>query len=166
MNDPTYYIRRARAKYDRVYGTQILTNWNGYELLGIRQPPAGTDLEFSLDYLGLRGFGHGGSFTYNRRRIFDMPGQTGGLFDYWGIRDHGLDNLGVDRTDLVPEKDYRFRLFWQHRQMLPEDFQLSAEVGCISDRNFLQSYLRTRMGYAERQEHRLGIETHPGKPLV
>ena len=69
-----------------------------------------------------------------------MPGQVGGLFDYWGIPDHGKDNLGVDRSSLVPEKDYRFRMFWQHRQMLPEDWQLSAELGYISDRNFLQSY--------------------------
>ncbi len=140
LNDSTYYIRRARAKYDRVYGMQILTTWSGYELLGVRKPPAGTDLEVSFDYLGLRGFGHGATFTYNRKGIFDIPGQTGGLFDYWGIPDHGTDNLGVDRPALVPEKDYRFRMFWQHREMLPEDFQLSAELGWISDRNFLQSY--------------------------
>jgi hypothetical protein len=140
LEESAYYIRRARAKYDQVYGMQILTTWSGYELLGWRDPPAGTDLELSFDYLGLRGFGHGGNFTYNRQSIFDIPGQTGGLLDYWGIQDHGTDNLGVDRSSLAPEKNYRFRLLWQHRQMLPEDFQLSAEVGYISDRNFLQSF--------------------------
>jgi hypothetical protein len=140
LEEPTYYIRRARAKYDRVYGTQILTTWNGYELLGVKKPLPGTDLEFSFDYLGYRGFGHGGSFTYNIPGIFEMPGQVGGLFDYWGIPDHGTDNLGVDRSSLAPEKDYRFRMFWQHRQMLPMDWQVSAELGYISDRNFLQSY--------------------------
>ncbi|MGD0382484.1 MAG: organic solvent tolerance protein OstA [Thermoguttaceae bacterium] len=140
LEEPTYYIRRARAKYDRVYGTQILTTWNGYELLGVKKPPPGTDLEFSFDYLGLRGFGAGGSFTYNLPGIFEMPGQVGGLFDYWGIPDHGTDNLGVDRSALVPEKEYRFRMFWQNRQMLPNDWQLSTELGYISDRNFLQSY--------------------------
>jgi hypothetical protein len=31
-------------------------------------------------------------------------------------------------------------MFWQHRQVLPDDWQLSAELGYISDRNFLQSY--------------------------
>ena len=46
----------------------------------------------------------------------------------------------MDRSSLVPEKFYRFRMFWQHRQMLPDDWQLSAELGYISDRNFLQSY--------------------------
>ncbi|HEY4759704.1 MAG TPA: hypothetical protein VIH42_03910, partial [Thermoguttaceae bacterium] len=156
LNDPTYYIRRVRAKYDRVYGTQILSNWNGYELLGIRQPPAGTDLEVSLDYLGLRGFGHGGTFSYNRNRIFNFPGPVGGLLDYWGIQDRGLDNLGVNRSALKPEKDYRFRLFWQHRQMLPEDFQLSAEVGWISDRNFLESYYERE--WDELKDQSTGVE--------
>ena len=45
LNDPTYYIRRVRLKKDNVFGTQVLTNWNGYELLGIRNKPAGTDLD-------------------------------------------------------------------------------------------------------------------------
>ncbi len=156
LDDPTYYIRRVRGKHDNVFGTQVLTNWSGYQLLGIRQPPAGTDLEFSFDYLGLRGFGHGGSFTYNREGMFGMPGQVGGLFDYWGIPDHGLDNLGVDRSALVPEKDYRFRLFWQHRQMLPEDFQLSAEAGWISDRNFLESFYESE--WDELKDQSTGVE--------
>ncbi|MGA2061931.1 MAG: hypothetical protein ABSG67_15705, partial [Thermoguttaceae bacterium] len=140
LEDSTYYIRSARAKYDRVYGPQILTKWSGYELLGLKKPPVGTDLDVSFDYMGLRGFGAGGSFTYDLPGIFEMPGHVGGLFDYWGIPDHGKDNLGVDRSSLEPEKFYRFRMFWQHRQMLPDDWQLSAELGYISDRNFLQSY--------------------------
>jgi hypothetical protein len=41
---------------------------------------------------------------------------------------------------LKPEKYYRFRMFGQHRQVMPDGYQLSAELGWISDRNFLQSY--------------------------
>ena len=115
LEEPTYYIRRARVKNDQVYGMQILTTWSGYELLGVQRPPPGTDLDLSFDYLGLRGFVRW-SFTYNLPGIFQMPGQVGGLFDYWGIPDHGKDNLGVDRSSLTPEKFYRFRMFWQHRQ--------------------------------------------------
>ena len=44
--------------------------------------------------------------------------------------------------NLVPEKKYRNRLFWNHRQMLPWDLRLSAEVGWISDRNFLEEYFK------------------------
>ncbi len=42
-----------------------------------------------------------------------------------------------------PEKSYRYRLFWQHREMLPYDLQLSAELGWISDRNFLEEYYKS-----------------------
>ncbi|MBN2580245.1 MAG: hypothetical protein JXB10_14745 [Pirellulales bacterium] len=140
IDEPTYYLRRISARYDQIYGMQILTHWNGYELLGLRDPPRGTDLDVSLEYLGERGFGHGGSFPYARQDIFGIPGQAGGLLDYWGIRDYGRDNLGIGRSNLVPEKKYRFRLFWHHRQLLGENWQLTAEAGWISDRNFLQSY--------------------------
>ena len=140
LTEPTFYIRRARAKYDNVYGAQILTNWNGYELLGIKNRPEGTDLDVSFDYLGLRGWGGGTTFTYARNDFFGIPGQTGGMFDIWGIHDNGVDNLGVDRSALVPEKTNRFRLFGQHREMLGDGYQVSAEAGWISDRNFLQSF--------------------------
>ncbi len=45
--------------------------------------------------------------------------------------------------NLVPEKSYRYRLFWQHREMLPYDLQLTAEAGWISDRNFLEEYYKS-----------------------
>lgn len=142
LNDPTYYIRRVQLRQDNIYGVQVLTHWNGYELLGVRNKPAGTDLDFSLDYLGQRGFGHGGSFTYDREGMFGIPGHVAGLADYWGIQDQGTDNLGQGRTGLQPEKSYRYRLFWQHRELLPYDFQLSGELGWISDRNFLEEYYK------------------------
>jgi len=156
LNDPTYYIRRARLKQDNVYGLQILTNWNGYELLGIRNKPVGTDLDITLDYLGDRGFGHGGAFSYDREGFFGIPGQTAGLLDYWGIQDHGADNLGRDRTNVPPETSYRNRLFWQHRQLLPYDLQLSAELGWISDRNFLEEYYKGE--WEELKDQTTGVE--------
>jgi hypothetical protein len=143
LNDSTYYIRVAQMKQDNVFGTQVLTRWNGYELLGIRNKPVGTMFDLRLDYLSKRGLGHGGSFTYDRASLFDIPGQTAGLLDYWGIQDGGLDNLGQDRMNLPPEKSYRERLFWQHRQMLPYDLQFTAEAGWISDRNFLEEYYKS-----------------------
>ncbi len=138
--EPTFYIRNARLKSDRVFGTQILTTWNTYELLGVRHPIEGTEWDTSLDYLSDRGFGHGTTFLYHRDFLGGIPGRTAGLFDYWGIEDHGVDNLGEGRRALAPNKDYRFRLFWQHRQELPGDFRFSAEVGWLSDRNFLEQY--------------------------
>ncbi|MCC6125237.1 MAG: LPS-assembly protein LptD [Pirellulales bacterium] len=141
LREPTFYIRRARVKQDNVYGTQVLTNWSGYELLGIKNAPEGTDLDLSVDYLGKRGWAGGGTFAYGfEDALFGIPERTGGLFDFWYIHDNGRDNLGVDRPSLLPEKIDRFRLFGQHRQVMNGGYQISAEVGWISDRNFLQSF--------------------------
>ncbi|MEN6457951.1 MAG: LPS assembly protein LptD [Thermoguttaceae bacterium] len=143
LNDPSYYLRRATAKQDKVFGTQILTRWDGYQLLGVKKKPAGTNLDVSLDYLSDRGFGHGGTFTYDRKDCFGLVGHTAGLADYWGIQDQGVDNLGKGRSAVPPEKDYRYRLFWQHREMFDNNLQLSAELGWISDRNFLEEYYKS-----------------------
>jgi len=140
VEEPSFYIRRARVKNDRVFGTQVLTNWDGFQLLGIRNKPEGTDWDLSADYLSERGFGHGTTFTYGRPDFMGLPGPASGLFDFWGIQDDGVDNLGRGRRGIDPEKDYRWRLFWQHRHLLPGDFQLSAETGWISDRNVLEQY--------------------------
>ena len=112
-------------------------------MLGISDKPAGTDWDVSLDYLSKRGFGYGASFTYDRDDLFGIPGRAAGLADYWGIQDHGTDNLGQDRCAVPPEASYRYRLFWQHRQHLPYDLQLTAELGWISDRNFLEEYYKS-----------------------
>lgn len=156
VNDPTYYIRRVRVNQDNVYGTQFLTAWSGYELLGIRNKPEGTDFEVNLDYLGKRGLGHGGSFTYDREGMFGIPGHVAGLADYWGIQDQGMDNLGQGRSSVPPGKDYRFRLFSQHRQQLPYDLQLSTEIGWISDQNFLEEYYKTE--WDQLKDESTGIE--------
>ena len=130
LEEPTYYIRRARVKNDQVYGMQILTNLERIRVAGRAKAAARHRFGSQFRLLGIKGFWRtAAAFTYNLPGIFEMPGQVGGLFDYWGIPDHGKDNLGVDRSSLTPEKFYRFRMFWQHRQMLPEDWQLSAELG-------------------------------------
>jgi len=140
LKEPSYYIRRARLKKDSVFGTQIFTSWHAYELLGIENRPVGTDWDFNLDYLSKRGIGHGTAFRYNRESFLTIPGSAAGLADYWGIRDRGTDNLGALRRSVEPPKNYRWRTFWQHRQLLLSDSQLTAEFGWISDRNFLEEY--------------------------
>ncbi len=156
LTDPTFYIRGARIRNDQVYGTQILTNWDGYQLLGIRNPPAGTDWDLSFDYLGDRGLGHGTTFLYSRDWFFNVPGPTSGLFDFWGIEDHGRDDLGIDRRGLVPERDYRYKFFWQHRQQLAGDFRFTGEFGWLSDRNFLEEYYKRE--WDELKDQTTGME--------
>ena len=85
--------------------------------------------------------------------LLGIPGRTAGLADYWAIQDRGTDNLGQGRSAVPPEASYRYRLFWQNREELPYDLQLTAEVGWLSDRNFLEEYYRERVGHAERRNH-------------
>ncbi|RMG03509.1 MAG: hypothetical protein D6741_02205 [Planctomycetota bacterium] len=110
----------------------------------------------SLDYMSERGFGYGSTFTYSRDRFFGIPGFTAGLLDFWAISDHGDDDLGRDRRAIAPEKDYRYRLLWQHRQYLPRDYQLTAEVGLISDYNFLEQYFESE--WEEQKDQSTGVE--------
>jgi hypothetical protein len=128
------------VKNDNVFGTQVYTTFDPFQLLGIENPPEGTDWDLSLDYLSERGIGHGSKFAWQQPDLFGVGGPAAGFIDYWGIQDHGHDNLGADRRDLFPEKDYRYRLLGRNRWELGNDWRLTAELGWISDRNFLQQY--------------------------
>lgn len=141
VSEPTLYIRRARYKYDKSFGSQILTDWNAYQIFGIRQPPGGTRWDASVDYLDKRGLGHGTTFSYARGDFLGMDGPASGMLDYWGIKDHGEDLL-AGRGWVEPESEYRYRLFGKHRQQIAGQYLLSGEVNWISDRNFLEQYYR------------------------
>ncbi len=147
LNDPNYYIDSIRVTSDRIFGTRILTDINAYQLFGIRDKPPGTKWDISADYFSKRGPGGGTTFTYKQQSLFGIPSSASGFIDIWGIHDRGLDNLGYLRRDFIPEQtfapqrqDFRGRILAQHRQLLPENFQFTAEVGYISDNNFLEQY--------------------------
>ncbi|MEX0586417.1 MAG: hypothetical protein WD176_07225, partial [Pirellulales bacterium] len=139
LKRPTFYLTEAKFKHDRVFGTQVYTTWDTYQVFGI-PPVVGTEWEFSADYLSERGPAGGTKFTYDRWDFLGVPGKNRGVLDAWFIQDDGLDNLGRDRRELVPEEEFRGRAFFQHRHRLPHDLTLSLEAGWISDRNFLEQY--------------------------
>lgn len=156
LNRPTFYLERIKFSSDSVFGTQVYLDFDLYELLGVRNRPEGTDWGLSVDYLSDRGPALGTTFKYDRGGAFDAPGHQQGLFDAWGLQDDGLDNLGRGRRALEPEEDFRGRVFWQHRQWLPDSFQLAAEVGFISDRNFLEQFFERE--WDERKDQSTGLE--------
>ncbi|MBL9122549.1 MAG: hypothetical protein JNG90_02875, partial [Planctomycetaceae bacterium] len=158
LTEPTFFIDGVTIRSDRnVFGTQILTKLDAYELLGIENAPAGTAWKIRADYLSLRGPAVGTSFQYDRTgEFFGTPSRYAGLLDAWSVYDTGLDNLGRTRQDIIPDKTYRWRILDRHRQMLPYDIRLSTEVGWISDYNFLEQYYEKE--YDEFKDQSTGFE--------
>lgn len=140
LSDPTLYLDRLGVNNDRIFGFQLTSGWNMYQLLGLERPPAGTRWIGLLDYLSDRGIGIGSEFDYRRNSLFGIPGQVRGDYQSWFIQDDGLDFLGADRRDLIPEEDNRGRISARHRHDFSPGYALRAELGYISDRNFLEQY--------------------------
>jgi lipopolysaccharide export system protein LptA len=157
LTKPTYYLDRIRIKSDRVFGQQVLLDWDAYQLFGIRNKPRGTKFGISTDYLSERGIGFGSDFKYEGDTLFGLPGPYRGFIDSWGLlHEDGLDNLGFDRRAVPPEADFRGRTLAHHRQYLPNDWVLTGEFGLISDRNFLEQYYETEWDTLKDQS--TGIE--------
>ncbi len=139
FTSPGFYIDSIKLGNDRVFGTQVRVDFDLNRVFGL-QPEAGNQWTGSVDYLSKRGWGLGTNYRYLTEKFLFLDGLSSGVFDAWGINEQGLDNLGADRRQLTPEEDFRYRVLWQHRQHLRHDWRLTAEVGLISDRNFLEQY--------------------------
>jgi hypothetical protein len=160
---PTFYINNAQVKNDQIFGTQILTSWDVFQVFGVRRPPTGVDWDFDIDYLSLRGPGFGTSLFYNRTEFLGLQTPANGIADAWFVVDHGIDNLGLYRRDFIypgyPNDTFRGRAFWRHRQDLggtTDSFfggwQSRSSMGWISDFNFLEEYYEAEWeeGYEQR----------------
>lgn len=156
LRDPTYYIESIKIANDRVFGFQVYTDFNAYQLFGIRDRIEGTKWQLSTDFLSDRGPAAGTNFKYNRDSFFHIPGPTYGFVDAWGIYDTGLDNLGADRMAIKPDTESRGRILARHRQQLPGDWQFTGEFGLISDRNFLEQYFEKE--WDQQKDQNTGIE--------
>ena len=157
LTKPTYYVDRVALRNDNVFGTHGSIDLDTYQIAGL---PAidGTKWLTSIDYLSERGFAGGSSFRYDREGIplLGIPGRNRGEFDYWAIDEHGLDNLGADRRAVMPGEEIRGRARFWHRHDLPWDLRFTAELGYITDRNFLEQYYEQE--WDELKDQTTGIE--------
>jgi hypothetical protein len=157
LEDPSFYLRRIRFGDDDIFGTQVQTEWNLYQLLGWGKGLPDSQWDLNVDALTKRGLGLGTTFEYQANPITGSP-LANGLVDAWGIRDGGLDNLGRDRRALIPEKDYRGRFRFQHREEFDGGFRLWAQAGAITDRNFLEQYFEKEWDTEPDQLTRLAVQ--------
>jgi hypothetical protein len=140
LEDPSYYVNSVAFKSDNLFGFQTRVDLDAYQLLGVRNPPRDTDWELSLDYLSKRGPAAGTEFTYDSLNFLGIPASGFGAVNAWGVHDTGLDNLGGIRNHYTFPSPWRGRIFAFHRQQLPNNYTLTAQLGLISDRNFLEQY--------------------------
>lgn len=143
LERPGYYISGVKLRNDQIFGTQLLLDFDLFQLFGIENAPAGTNWEMSLDYLSARGPAIGTMLEYSLPSIFGINGPVDGYFDTWLIHDDGTDDLGAGRRDLPPPTKFRGRSLWRHRHYLNPNVELIAEFGWISDRNFLDQYFES-----------------------
>jgi len=135
------YLSDIDIKNDDIFGTQVFLDFDLFQVLGIEQPPDGVEWTLSTDYLSERGPALGTNLEYTVPSLFGLPGPVTGYADVWAIADDGLDFLGGGRQNLPPESDTRGRALLRHRHYLPNNLEFIAEVGYLSDRNFLEQYL-------------------------
>jgi hypothetical protein len=158
LTEPTYYVTGFRLKNDSVVGTGVMLDWDMYQLLGIANKPPNTKWTLSTDYFNLRGPALGTSYAYQGDTLLGMPGPYRGFFDAWGIHDDGEDNLGFEWRELSIPNDFRGRVLARHRQHLPWDFTLSAELGLASDYNFLEQYFEQEWDTLKDQSTALDLK--------
>ena len=156
LSEPSVYLRSAGIRSDSVFGNQILTKWDAYNLLGFRDRPEGTDWTLDFDYLSDRGFALGTEYELEGQDLFGAPGTYKGFLDAWGINDRGLDNLGLGRRAVPHENELRGRILSQFRYDLDIGWQLTTEIGYVSDRNFLEQYYERE--WDQHKDATTGIE--------
>jgi lipopolysaccharide export system protein LptA len=155
LETSSFYLTGLKIKNDSIFGSQVMADFDMFQLLGYDTPPPGVDWTLSTDYFSERGPALGTNVTYAVPGALGIPGPIVGLFDAWAINDEGLDNLGSDRRRLDPEQTLRGRALLRHRHFLPNDFELIAEVGLLSDRNFLEQYLENE--WDQDKDHDTGL---------
>ncbi|MEN8126460.1 MAG: LPS assembly protein LptD [Planctomycetota bacterium] len=143
---PDIPLRRVRVGNDSEFGTSVETRWHLARLLGLRDP-AWMESQLALDYFSDRGVGAGVGAEYE-------TDDAKGSFQTYIIDDRGEDDLSRYRKNIDPEQDIRGRFSFRHRQYLPDDWQLTTEVGYLSDRNF-QEWMYQNEFYNDKAQETL-----------
>ncbi|HBG26759.1 MAG: hypothetical protein A2Y10_00845 [Planctomycetes bacterium GWF2_41_51] len=131
---PDLPIRKIQVGRDNTFGTSLETEWYLAKVLGLREPK-GVESRLMIDHYSKRGTGAGADISYEREKYF---GNVNGYI----INDEGEDDLGRNRQNIQPDQELRGMLNFQHRQFLPEHWQLTLESSYISDEFFLEAFNR------------------------
>ena len=140
-NDPLGPFVGMGFGQNRVFGTQVYSTWDIFDLLALRPPP-GHRWRLNVDYLSKRGAALGTDYLYK------LPGSTPGMWGsegmikLYGIHDEGVDILGGNRGPEPIPPDFRGRAGWRHQQEILEGTYFQGQVVYLSDQNFLEQYYK------------------------
>lgn len=147
-------LTQASAGNDRVFGFRVKTAWDPFDLFGIEQPQ-GVELNLLADYFSERGPGGGLSGSYGGSDLFGAGDQFRGTGIGYYVNDRGSDRLGQFRNNIEPTTEDRWRLKWRHRHNFPANAHINAELGILSDHNFLEQYFEPEFDNDKDQENLL-----------
>lgn len=139
------------------FGFYVQTDWGLFETLG-KAPPEDLDITYKLDYYADRGPGGGVDATYRGGFIRETtrdPWTFEGSITSFFVHDRGEDDFGGGRIDQEPDDAFRGRALWQHQHFFPDDWQLQARAGWVSDANFLEQWFQQE--WYQNQEHDVSL---------
>lgn len=160
--DPLGPLEGISFNYSRIFGFQLFTTWNIFDLLGITPDP-GLRWQLLADYMTARGPALGTDFRAAGKDLFGIENKYEALFKAYGMYDAGTDRLGGNRgteaftgpTTFVPivHPDWRGRILGKLNIFdLPHGFTFQGQVAAISDRNYLEQFFNQEWNRELNQE--------------
>ena len=136
-------LRKVQVGGHGQFGFGVETEWYLFRLLGLVEPD-GFKGRLELDYYD-RGLMGGVNLKYVRKDY------SGYAMAYGLIDRRGEDDFGETRKDIAAPSE-RGRLLLRHKHLLPNDWQLQAELSYLCDRNFLEQFFPTEFHSGKEQE--------------
>ncbi|MBL4700659.1 MAG: LPS assembly protein LptD [Phycisphaeraceae bacterium] len=151
-------LKSINMSYSGNNGPNLRTTWDTFMLLG-RDKPEGVESALALDYQGQHGAGLGLDLSYDKAQMF------GDHHGYVLLHDGGKDEIG-GRNIIKHDGELRGYYQGQHRSFLDEGWELSLELGYVSDETFLEEFYRDQAEtqksyeaslYLKKQEHQTAM---------
>jgi lipopolysaccharide export system protein LptA len=151
VEKPLGPLESINASYNRIFGAQLNTTWDLFDLLNLPRPD-GHRWRLMLDYLTARGPGIGTQYEFQGKDLFSVPSKYTGMLLLYGMSDRGDDLIGGGRgTNILypdaltnnPITHPTFRGWANGKinvQELPDGFTVLGQFSVLSDRNFLEQY--------------------------
>ena len=136
---------------NRIFGYQVYTTWDMFDLLALRPPP-GHKWRLNADFLSNRGPALGTDYLYTVAPPDVGLAGAAGFLKLYGIKDHGTDILGGNRGVEPVHPEFRGRATWRHQQEIIEGLYFQGQLAYLSDKNFLEQFYKQEFDLGPNHE--------------